>query len=96
LIAPDGQIMQTSYHYERLNIPIESDFMLATPGESLTLSCNAILVWIRNQKKKRDRKLEFYIPFRDGDFFIFNPLNPGTVSWQETQLEPLLNRSAFF
>jgi hypothetical protein len=82
LIAPDGQAMQTGYHCERLNIPIESDFVLATPGESVTLSRNAILVWTWNQKKKRDRKLEFYIPFRDGDFFIFYPLNPGTYQFR--------------
>lgn len=82
LIAPDGQAMQTGYYCERLNIPIESDFVLATPGESVTVSRNAILVWIRNRKKKRDRKLEFNISFRDGDFFLFNPLNLGTYQFR--------------
>ncbi|WP_276745467.1 hypothetical protein [Chlorogloeopsis fritschii] len=46
LIAPDGQVMQTGIHCERLNKPLESDFFLAMPGKALTFCCNAFLFWI--------------------------------------------------
>jgi hypothetical protein len=77
MIAPDGQVMVTGLHSERLSPPFESDFVLVNPGESVTFSRDAFLFWIQNRKKKRDRKLTLNIPFPSEDIYAFRPLYPG-------------------
>ncbi|MEH1819830.1 MAG: hypothetical protein V7L31_12250 [Nostoc sp.] len=77
MIAPDGQVMVTGLHSERINPPIESDYMLVAPGKSVTFVCDAFLFWIQNRKKKRDRKLTFNIPFPFDDIYVFRPVYPG-------------------
>ena len=82
LIAPDSQVMQTGISCERLNPPIESDYVLVVPGESVTFSRDAFLFWIQNRKKKRDRKLTLNIPFPDQDIYSFCPLYPGLYQFR--------------
>ncbi|RUR72130.1 hypothetical protein PCC6912_64880 [Chlorogloeopsis fritschii PCC 6912] len=82
LIVPDGQVMQTGIHCERLNRPMESDFFLVLPEKALTFSCNAFLFWIQNPKKKRDRQLTLNIPFPYEDIYVFRPLYPGTYQFR--------------
>lgn len=82
LIAPDGQVIVTGLHSERINPPIESDYVLVVPGESVTFSRDAFLFWIQNRKKKRDRKLTLNIPFPCEDIYAFRPLYPGTYQFQ--------------
>ncbi|QLE59186.1 hypothetical protein [Nostoc sp. TCL26-01] len=78
LIAPDGQVMQTGISCERLNKPLESDYVLVVPGESVTFSRDAFLCWIQNRKKKRERNLTLNIPSLYQDIYAFCPLYPGT------------------
>ena len=82
LIAPDGQVMQTGIHCERLNKPLESDYFLVLSGKAVTFSCNAFLFWIQNRKKKRDRQLTLNIPFPYEDIYAFRPLYPGTYQFR--------------
>jgi hypothetical protein len=82
MITPDGQVMVTGLHSERINPPIESDYVLVVPGESVTLSRDAFLFWIQNRKKKRDRKLTLNIPFPSEDIYAFRPLYPGTYRFR--------------
>jgi hypothetical protein len=82
LIAPDSQVMQTGISCERLNPPIESDYVLVVPGESVTFSRDAFLFWIQNRKKKRDRKLTLNIPFPTQDIYGFCPLYPGLYQFR--------------
>ena len=82
LIAPDGQVMQTGISCERINPPIESDYVLVVPGEAVTFSRDAFLFWIQNLKKKRDRKLTLNIPFPAQDIYGFCPLYPGTYQFR--------------
>lgn len=82
MIAPDGQVIVTGLHSERLNPPFESDFVLVNPGESVTFSRDAFLFWIQNRKKKRDRKLTLNIPFPCEDIYAFRPLDPGTYQFR--------------
>lgn len=82
MIAPDGQVMVTGLHSERLNPPFESNFVLVNPGESVIFSRDAFLFWIQNRKKKRDRKLTLNIPFPCEDIYAFRPLNPGTYQFR--------------
>jgi hypothetical protein len=78
LIAPDGQVMQTGISCERLNKPLESDYVLVVPGESVTFVRDAFLFWMQNSKKKRERKLTLNIPSIYQDIYAFCPLYPGT------------------
>lgn len=78
MIAPDGQVMVRGLHSERLNPPIESDYVLVIPGEAIIFYRDAFLFWIQNRKKKRDRKLTLNIPFPYQDIYAFRPLYPGT------------------
>jgi hypothetical protein len=91
LKAPDSQFLQAGYGEERLRIsPVESDFVLAMPGEAVIFSTNVILYWRINPKKKRDRKLTLTIPFGgDSEYFSFRSLNPGTYQVQ-LRYEPTL------
>ncbi|MEH2136009.1 hypothetical protein [Nostoc sp.] len=82
LIAPDGQVMQTGISCDRINPPIESDYVLVVPGESVTLSRDAFLFWIQNRKKKRDRKLTLNVPFPAQDIYGFCPLYPGLYQFR--------------
>ena len=82
MIAPDGQVMVTGLHSERINSPIESDYMLVAAGKSVTFACDAFLFWIQNQKKKRDRKLTFNIPFPCDDIYIFRLVYPGLYQFR--------------
>ncbi|BAZ47600.1 hypothetical protein NIES4103_02020 [Nostoc sp. NIES-4103] len=82
LIAPDGQVMQTGISCERLNPPLESDYVLVVPGEAVTFSRDAFVFWIQNPKKKRDRKLTLNIPFPDQDIYGFCPLYPGSYQFR--------------
>jgi hypothetical protein len=82
MIAPDGQLMRTGIACERLNPPIESDYVLLIPGRGVTLYRDAFLFWIQNRKKKRDRQLTLYIPFPDQDLYGFDPLYPGTYRFR--------------
>ncbi|MBW4423114.1 MAG: hypothetical protein KME50_01260 [Nostoc desertorum CM1-VF14] len=82
MIAPNGQVMVTGLHSERIDPPIESDYVLVVPGESITLSRDAFLFWIQNRKKKRDRKLTLNIPFPSEDIYAFRPLYPGTYRFR--------------
>ncbi|MEH1796415.1 hypothetical protein [Nostoc sp.] len=77
MIAPEGQVMVTGLHSERLNKPLESDYVLVVPGEAVTFSSDAFLFWIQNRKKKRDRTLTLNIPFPSEDIYAFRPLYPG-------------------
>lgn len=78
LIAPDGQLMQTGFSCDRQNKPLESDYVLIVPGESVTFSREAFLFWIQNPKKKRDRKLTLNIRSPHQEVYIFSPLYSGT------------------
>jgi hypothetical protein len=82
MIAPDGQVMVTGLHSERLNPSIESDYVLVVPGEAVTFSRDAFLFWIQNRKKKRERKLTLNIPFPYEDIYAFRPLYPGTYQFR--------------
>jgi hypothetical protein len=82
MIAPDGQVMVTGLHSERINPPIESDYMLVAPEKSVTFVCDAFLFWIQNRKKKRDRKLTFNIPFPSDDIYAFRPVYPGLYQFR--------------
>lgn len=82
MIAPDGQVMVTGLHSERLNTPIKSDYVLVVSGKAVTFSRDAFLFWIQNRKKKRDRKLTLNIPFPDQDIYSFCPLYPGTYQFR--------------
>ncbi len=82
MIAPDGQVMVTGLHSERINGPLESDYMLLAPGKSVTFTCDAFLFWIQNRKKKRDRKLTFNIPFPCDDIYVFRPVYPGLYQFR--------------
>jgi len=82
LIAPDGQVMQTGIRCERINLPIESNYVLVVPGEAVTFSHDAFLFWLQNRKKKRDRKLTLNIPFPDQDIYSFCPLYPDTYQFR--------------
>ncbi|MBD2518074.1 hypothetical protein H6G93_24460 [Nostoc sp. FACHB-973] len=82
IIAPDGQVMVTGLHSERLNPPMESDYVLVIPRETIIFSRDAFLFWIQNRKKKRDRKLTLNIPFPSEDIYAFRPLYPGTYQFR--------------
>ena len=52
LITPDGQILKAGYATDRFVLPFEeSDFVLALPGEAVTLLPDTFLYWVRNRKK---------------------------------------------
>lgn len=74
--------MQTGIDCERLNKPLESDYVLVVPGEAVTFSRDAFLFWIQNRKKKRDRKLTLNIPSPSQDIYSFCPLYPGTYQFR--------------
>jgi hypothetical protein len=95
LIAPDGQAMVTGMHSERFNPPIESDYVLVNPGESVTFSRDAFLFWIQNRKKKRDRTLTLNIPFPCEDIYAFRPLYPGTYQFRFQYRESSKNMEEF-
>ncbi|MEH1903340.1 MAG: hypothetical protein V7L04_18475 [Nostoc sp.] len=82
MIPPDSQVMVTGLHSERLNKPLESDYVLVVPGETVTFSRDAFLFWIQNWKKKRDRQLTLNIPFPSEDIYAFRPLYPGTYQFR--------------
>ncbi|WP_017651332.1 hypothetical protein [Fortiea contorta] len=82
MIAPDGQVMVTGLHSERINPPIESDYVLVVPGEAVIFSRDAFLFWIQNRKKKRDRKLTLNIPFPCEDIYAFRPLYSGIYQFR--------------
>ncbi|MEA5601861.1 hypothetical protein [Nostoc sp. UHCC 0252] len=82
MIAPDGQVLVTGLHSERINPPIESDYMLVASEKSVTFVCDAFLFWIQNRKKKRDQKLNFNIPFPSDDIYAFRPVYPGLYQFR--------------
>ncbi len=82
MIAPDGQVMVTGLITDRINQPIESDYVLVVPGEEIILYRDAFLFWIQNRKKKRDRQLALSIPFPSEDTYVFDPLYPGTYQFR--------------
>ncbi|MEH2006240.1 hypothetical protein [Nostoc sp.] len=82
MIPPDSQVMVTGLHSERLNKPLESDYVLVVPRETVTFSRDAFLFWIQNRKKKRDRQLTLNIPFPSEDIYAFRPLYPGTYQFR--------------
>lgn len=78
LVTPDGQILKAGYATDRLVVPVEeSDFVLALPGKAVTLLPDTFLYWLRNPKKKRDRKLRLTLSVRNNDILAFQSLTPG-------------------
>lgn len=77
MVGPDGQFLNTGYVCERIVWPQESDFILAMPGEAVTLIPKTQFGWVRNPKRKRDRWLRLVIILKGSEFYFFKLLNPG-------------------
>lgn len=51
MIAPDGQVMLTGLHSERLSKRIESDYVLLIPGEAVTFYRDSFLFGYKTERK---------------------------------------------
>lgn len=72
IVGPDGQILRKGRASNMLIGPVESDFLLAMPGESVSSLLDATLFW-----SKRDQFI-LSISAGDGSSWSFHDLDPGT------------------
>ncbi len=69
MVRPDGQLIQPDYARNLTNPPLDSDFLLAKPGETLTFWIKAKFVW-------RGYKLGFCYRDLSNGFYTFLGLRP--------------------
>jgi len=69
MVRPDGQLIQPDYARNGTNIPWQSDFLLAKPGETLTFWIKAKFVW-------RGYRLGFCYRDLSNGFYTFLGLKP--------------------
>ncbi|WP_377473643.1 MAG: hypothetical protein P2A85_15685 [Microcoleus anatoxicus] len=71
LVTPDGQVRQGAFFRDWFTRPEESDFLLVTPGKSLTFFPSTSVYWSKHD--------QFLLSFSSGDggSYSFNSLKPG-------------------
>lgn len=77
IILPDGKLIGSGTHSERLSVPTASNFEVLIPGKGVTLYCDSFLYWMGKWKKKHYRELTLDIPFPTQDVYVFCFLYPG-------------------